>query len=55
MSESSRFWDWIAKRYAKTPVADEAAYQTKLQVTRDYLRPDMEVLEFGCGSSGKRQ
>jgi len=50
MSESSRFWDWIAKRYAKTPVADEAAYQTKLQVTRDYLRPDMEVLEFGCGT-----
>ena len=50
MSEPSKFWDRIAKRYAKKPVADEAAYQRKLQVTRDYLRPDMEVLEFGCGT-----
>ena len=50
MSEPSKFWDRIAKRYARKPVADEATYQRKLQVTRDYLRPDMEVLEFGCGT-----
>jgi len=50
MSDPAKFWDWIAKRYAKKPVADEAAYQKKLQVTRGYLRPDMEVLEFGCGT-----
>ncbi len=50
MHRPSRFWDKIAERYAKKPVADEAAYQKKLQVTRDYLRPDMEVLEFGCGT-----
>ena len=50
MKSSSRFWDRIAKRYSKRPVADEAAYQKKLEVTRSYLRPDMEVLEFGCGT-----
>jgi 2-polyprenyl-3-methyl-5-hydroxy-6-metoxy-1,4-benzoquinol methylase len=50
MAQPSRFWDRHAKGYAKRPVADEAAYQRKLQVTRDYLRPDMEVLEFGCGT-----
>ncbi len=50
MARPSRFWDWMAKRYSKQPIADEAAYQKKLQVTRDYLRPDMEVLEFGCGT-----
>lgn len=50
MPKPSRFWDWIAKRYARKPVADEASYQRKLQVTRDYFRPDMEVLEFGCGT-----
>ncbi len=44
------FWDRIAERYAKQPIADEAAYQKKLQVTRDYFRPDMAVLEFGCGT-----
>ena len=50
MTHSSRFWDRIAARYARKPVADEAAYQKKLAVTREYLRPDMEVLEFGCGT-----
>jgi ubiquinone/menaquinone biosynthesis C-methylase UbiE len=50
MGSSSRFWDRIAERYSKKPVADEAAYQKKLQVTRSYFRPGMEVLEFGCGT-----
>ena len=47
---SSRFWDRIAARYARKPVSDEAAYQRKLAITRDYLRPDMNVLELGCGT-----
>jgi len=47
---SARFWDRIANRYARMPVADDAAYQRKLDVTRRYLRPDMTVLEFGCGT-----
>jgi ubiquinone/menaquinone biosynthesis C-methylase UbiE len=50
MDQSAKFWDRIAERYSKRPVADEAAYQNKLQVTREYFRPDMEVLEFGCGT-----
>jgi len=47
---SSFFWNRIAKHYSKQPVGDEAAYQKKLQITRDYLEPHMEVLEFGCGT-----
>ena len=50
MDQSANFWDKIAERYSKRPVADEAAYQKKLQVTREYLQPDMDVLEFGCGT-----
>jgi ubiquinone/menaquinone biosynthesis C-methylase UbiE len=50
VAEPSKFWDKHAKGYAKRPVADEAAYQKKLKVTQDYLKPDMEVLEFGCGT-----
>jgi 2-polyprenyl-3-methyl-5-hydroxy-6-metoxy-1,4-benzoquinol methylase len=40
----------MAKRYSKIPIADEAAYEEKLQLTRDYFRPDMDVFEFGCGT-----
>ena len=50
MSQPSKFWDKIADRYAKRPVADEVTYQKKLEVTRSYLRPDMDVLEIGCGT-----
>lgn len=44
------FWDRMAEKYARQPVADEASYTKKLEITRGYLRPDMEVLEFGCGT-----
>jgi ubiquinone/menaquinone biosynthesis C-methylase UbiE len=50
MDQSTTFWDKIATRYSKQPIADEAAYQKKLQVTREYFQPDMEVLEIGCGT-----
>ncbi len=52
MNQSAKFWDKTAENYAKEPIADEAAYQKKLQVTQEYLKPDMEVLEFGCGTGG---
>ena len=49
-ASTSKFWDKLAEGYAKRPVADEESYQKKLQVTRDYLQPHMEVLEFGAGT-----
>lgn len=52
MAAASKFWDRLADRYARQPIADEDAYRTKLRVTQDYFRPDMEVLEFGCGTGG---
>jgi len=50
MNETARFWDRIAERYSKQPITDQAAYEKKLQATREYLRPDMDVLEIGCGT-----
>ncbi len=50
MDQSAKFWDKIAERYSKQPIADEASYQKKLQVTREYFQPNMEVLELGCGT-----
>ena len=50
MSQSVKFWDKIADKYSKQPIADEASYQKKLNITQDYFKPDMKVLEFGCGT-----
>lgn len=46
----AKFWDRMAKSYSKNPISDEASYQHKLHLTQGYLRPDMNVLEFGCGT-----
>lgn len=50
MSPSNKFWDRIARRYAKQPIADEQSYHRKLEATRSHFRPDMEILEIGCGT-----
>ncbi len=50
METSTKFWDKIAERYSKRPVADEVSYQKKLEITQEYLKPSMEVIELGCGT-----
>jgi ubiquinone/menaquinone biosynthesis C-methylase UbiE len=52
MAQASRFWDKMADTYARQPIADEEVYQIKLDTTRRYLRPEMSVFEFGCGTGG---
>ena len=50
MNREQAFWNKRADRYSRRPISDEDAYQKKLDVTRKYFRPDMEVLEIGCGT-----
>ncbi len=50
MRDDVQFWNRIAPKYAKSPVADQTSYEYKLQKTRDLLKPGMEVLEIGCGT-----
>ena len=44
------FWDRLALKYSKGTIANQAAYQKKLEITQDFLKPDMNVLEIGCGT-----
>lgn len=46
------FWNRVAKKYAASPISDEAAYQRKLELTQARMTSDTEVLEFGCGTGG---
>lgn len=50
MPPSPRFWDKVAERYAQSPIKDEESYQRKLRETRAHFTPEMELLEFGCGT-----
>ena len=47
---SKFFWNIIARRYAKSAIANEDIYNIKINKTREYMRDDMRVLEFGCGT-----
>lgn len=50
IARGARFWDKVADRYARKPVPDEAVYRRKLAITQGYFTPEMDVLEFGCGT-----
>ena len=50
MTTEIAFWDRIAVKYAARPVGDPAAYETTLMRVRHWLRPQMAVLELGCGT-----
>ncbi len=47
---NTHFWNWIAKKYARDPIADQNTYQKKLEMTRKYMSPDMQIAEIGCGT-----
>lgn len=50
MKTPAHFWDKIARKYAAQPIKDPAAYEKKLEITRGYFTPDMQLLEIGCGT-----
>lgn len=50
MTISPKFWNKKAEGYAKSKIADEETYHKKLAETQEYFNPDMQVLEFGCGT-----
>ncbi|NUN07216.1 MAG: class I SAM-dependent methyltransferase [Bdellovibrio sp.] len=50
VSKSVKFWDRFAHKYSLGPIAKPQIYEKKLEMTRQYLKPGMDVLEFGCGT-----
>lgn len=50
MTTSADFWDKVAPKYAKSAIADQAAYEYTLERTRSYLKRSDKALELGCGT-----
>lgn len=50
MTATAAFWDNIAQSYAQQPVANPAAFDRKIALTRERMRPDHVVLDIGCGT-----
>lgn len=50
MNPSISFWNRSAARYARRPISDQNAYLRKIALTQKCFHPEMDVLEFGCGT-----
>ncbi len=50
MTQSAKFWDKIAERYAQSPVRFAESYQQTMARTRSYLTATDRVLEIGAGT-----
>jgi 2-polyprenyl-3-methyl-5-hydroxy-6-metoxy-1,4-benzoquinol methylase len=48
--KDSKFWDRYARKYSLSPIQNQQVYEKKLALTQQYLKPEMNVLEFGCGT-----
>ncbi len=44
------FWDGIAEKYAKQPVANVESFERKIALTRELMSPNDVVLSVGCGT-----
>lgn len=50
MPADEAFWNKLAERYAKQPVANPEAFQAKIRAARARLGPGDRVFEIGCGT-----
>lgn len=50
LSRSAAFWNRIARKYAKDPIADLGGYEATLQRVKGLLSIKQDVLEIGCGT-----
>ncbi len=49
-ANKARFWNKVARKYARDPISDRAGYEKTLQRVQALLSPEHEVLEIGCGT-----
>jgi ubiquinone/menaquinone biosynthesis C-methylase UbiE len=50
MSTDAQFWNSIAEKYSKQPVADPGSFDRKIALTQAKMRPSDVVLDVGCGT-----
>jgi ubiquinone/menaquinone biosynthesis C-methylase UbiE len=47
---NAAFWNKLAEKYARQPVANPAAFERKIAATQSLMTPSDVVLDVGCGT-----
>ena len=50
MIADASFWNELAEKYARQPLANPAAFERKIAVTEALMTPSDVVLDIGCGT-----
>ncbi len=50
MPSAEKFWNKVAKKYAKSPIKDMPSYEQTMDRTKNHLSEGDNVLEVGCGT-----
>jgi arsenite methyltransferase len=50
MTAEAAFWNDLAERYARQPVANPGAFERKIELTQARMKPTDVVLDIGCGT-----
>jgi ubiquinone/menaquinone biosynthesis C-methylase UbiE len=50
MPNEAAFWNALAERYARQPVANPESFERKIAITKTSMTPQDVVLDIGCGT-----
>jgi len=50
VTAEAEFWNDLAERYARQPLANPGAFERKIAITRSRMKPTDVVLDVGCGT-----
>ena len=53
MNAAQKFWDKQAERFDKSDTNSESANNELISRTREYLKPEDKVLDYGCATGRK--
>jgi arsenite methyltransferase len=50
MTSDATFWNRLAEKYSRQPVANPGAFERKIAITASRMTPEDVVLDIGCGT-----
>jgi arsenite methyltransferase len=50
VTTDAAFWNHLAEKYARQPVANPAAFERKIAITKSLMSPSDAILDIGCGT-----